>query len=151
MYVDDLNIINKAQDIEEVCNHLKTKFEMMDLTKPKYCLGLQFEYLPTWILIHQSAHGKKILEKFNMDKAYPWKTPMIVQSLEFRHRSIQTKGGRRKDTVPRGFISHCYWSPYVSCKLHKTWHHICSKSFDMSKIHSARVRISFDTSKAQWI
>jgi hypothetical protein len=34
------------------------------------------------ILVHQSANVQKILEKFNMDKAYLTRTPMIVHSLE---------------------------------------------------------------------
>jgi hypothetical protein len=34
------------------------------------------------ILIHQSAYVQKILEKFNMDKAYPSKTLMVIKALE---------------------------------------------------------------------
>jgi len=43
--------------------------------------------------VHQSAYIQKILEKFNMDKSYPLKTPMVVRSLEmekdlFRPRDV---------------------------------------------------------------
>jgi len=55
---------------------------MKDLCQTKFCLGLQLEHLPTGILVHQSAYIQKVLEKFNMDKSYPSKTPMIVRSLE---------------------------------------------------------------------
>jgi hypothetical protein len=34
------------------------------------------------ILIHQSAYVQKVLEKFNMDKTYPSKTPMVIKGLE---------------------------------------------------------------------
>jgi hypothetical protein len=34
------------------------------------------------ILVHQSAYIHKVLKKFNMDKAYPSKTPMVVRALE---------------------------------------------------------------------
>jgi hypothetical protein len=34
------------------------------------------------IIIHQSTYIKKVLEKFNMDKAYPQRTTMIVHTLE---------------------------------------------------------------------
>jgi hypothetical protein len=34
------------------------------------------------ILVHQSTYVQKILDKFNMDKAYPSKTPMVVRALE---------------------------------------------------------------------
>jgi hypothetical protein len=82
MYVDDLNIIGTELDINEACDHLKMEFEMKDLCKTKFCLGLQLEYLPTGILVHQSAYVQKILEKFNMDKVYTSKTPMVIRALE---------------------------------------------------------------------
>ena len=40
VYVDDLNIIGSPKDIKEARKHLKTEFEMKDLGKTKYCLGL---------------------------------------------------------------------------------------------------------------
>jgi hypothetical protein len=82
VYVDDLNIISNIQDIDEARNHLKTEFEMKDLGKTKFCLGLQLEHLTSGILVHQTAYIQKILEKFNMDKSYPSKTLMVVRSLD---------------------------------------------------------------------
>jgi hypothetical protein len=55
---------------------------MKDLGKSKFCLGLQLEHLLTGILIYQSTYVQKVLEKFNMDKAYPSKTHMVVRALE---------------------------------------------------------------------
>jgi hypothetical protein len=63
-------------------NHLTTVFEMKGLGKTKFFLGLQLEHIPTGILIHQSSYVQKILEKFNIDKAYLSKTPMIVRAIE---------------------------------------------------------------------
>jgi hypothetical protein len=55
---------------------------MKDLGKTKFCLGLQLEHLHTGILIHQFSYVQKVLEKFNMDKSYPTKTPIVVRALE---------------------------------------------------------------------
>jgi hypothetical protein len=33
IYVDDLNIISHAKNIDEACNHFKKEFEMKDLDK----------------------------------------------------------------------------------------------------------------------
>jgi hypothetical protein len=55
---------------------------MKNLGKTKFCLVLQLEYLPTGILVHQSTYVHKILEKFNMYKAYPSKTLMVIRALE---------------------------------------------------------------------
>jgi hypothetical protein len=82
VYVDDLNIIGHTKDIDESRNLLKMEFEMKDLGKTKFSLGLQLEHLHTGILIHQSAYIQKILEKFNMDKAYSARTPMVVRALK---------------------------------------------------------------------
>jgi hypothetical protein len=82
IYVDDLNTIGHTKDIDEAHNHLKTVFEMKDLGRTKFCLGLHLEHLHMGILVHQSAYVQKILEKFNMDKAYLARTPMIVHALE---------------------------------------------------------------------
>jgi hypothetical protein len=40
VYVDDLNIIGHTKDIDGAHNHLKTEFEMKDLGRTKFCLGL---------------------------------------------------------------------------------------------------------------
>jgi hypothetical protein len=40
VYVDDLNVIGNQQDIDEACKHLKMKFELKDLGKTKFYLGL---------------------------------------------------------------------------------------------------------------
>jgi hypothetical protein len=68
--MNDLNIISYTKDINKAHNHLKMKFEMKDLSRTKFYLGLQLEHIYMGILVHQSAYIQKILEKFNMDKAY---------------------------------------------------------------------------------
>ena len=78
MYVDDLNIIGHTRDINIACEHLMTEFEMKDLGKTKFYLGLQLEHLHSGILIHQAADVQKVLESFSLEKSYPIKTPMVV-------------------------------------------------------------------------
>ena len=52
VYVDNLNIIGHTEDIEETSAYLKMEFEMKDMGKTRFCLGLQIEHLPQGILIH---------------------------------------------------------------------------------------------------
>jgi hypothetical protein len=82
VYVDDLNIIGHTKDIDEAHSHLKNEFEMKDLGKTKFYLGLQIEHLQTDILVHQFTYVQKVLKKFNMEKTYPLRTPMVVRALE---------------------------------------------------------------------
>ena len=51
----DLNIIGNETDINEARHHLKMEFEMKDLGKTKFCLGLHLEHLPTGIFVYQAA------------------------------------------------------------------------------------------------
>jgi hypothetical protein len=78
-----------VNDINEAHNHLMTKFEMKDLGQTKFSLGLQLEHIPSGIFVYQAAYIQKILEKFNMDKAHPTKTPMIVRSLDLNKDSFR--------------------------------------------------------------
>ena len=55
---------------------------MKILGKTKFCLGLQLEQLSSGIFVYQAAYVQRILEKFNMDKSYLAKTPMVVRSLD---------------------------------------------------------------------
>jgi hypothetical protein len=82
VYVDDLNIIGHTKEVDVARNHFKMKFEMKDLGRTKFFLGLQLEHLQTGILVHQSTYVQKILKKFNMDKAYSTRTLMIVRAME---------------------------------------------------------------------
>jgi hypothetical protein len=91
VYVDDLNIIGTTRDIEETMAYLKKEFEMKDLGKTKFCLGLQLEHLPEGVFVHQSTYTKRVLEKFNMDECHPLRTSMIVRSLEADKDSFRPK------------------------------------------------------------
>jgi len=82
VYVDDINIIGNPQNIDEARNHLKMDFEMKDLGKTKFCIGLQIEHLHSGILVHQSPYIQKIVEKSNMDKSYTTKALMLVRSID---------------------------------------------------------------------
>ncbi|KAG7584130.1 Reverse transcriptase RNA-dependent DNA polymerase [Arabidopsis suecica] len=81
VYVDDLNIIGTQAEIQKATNYLKGEFEMKDLGQTKFCLGLQIEHTQKGIFVHQSTYNKRVLKRFNMDKATPLSTPMVVRSL----------------------------------------------------------------------
>ncbi|KAI3692362.1 hypothetical protein L6452_32176 [Arctium lappa] len=90
VYVDDLNIIGTPGELPRAIEYLKKGFEMKDLGKKKFCLGLQIEHLKGGILVHQETYIEKVLKRFYMDKSHPMSTPMVVRSLDvekdpFRH------------------------------------------------------------------
>ena len=58
VYVDDLNLIGTLEGLLETANYLKNEFEMKDLGKTRYCLGLQIEYFSNGIFVHQHTLKK---------------------------------------------------------------------------------------------
>ena len=82
VYVDDLNIIGTPEEISVTVNYLKKEFEMKNLGKTKFYLGLQIEHLENGILVHQSTYIEKVLKRFSMDTAHPLSNPMVVRSLD---------------------------------------------------------------------
>ena len=84
VYVDDLNLVGTPEELTKTTEYLKKEFEMKDLGKTKFCIGLQIEHFPNGVLVHQSTYIKKILKRFNMDKAHPLSSPMVVRSLDVK-------------------------------------------------------------------
>ena len=82
VYVDDLNLIGTPKELIKTANYLWKEYEMKDLGKTSYCLGLQIEYCLNDVLIHQSSYTKKVLKRFYMDKSHPLSSLMVVRSLE---------------------------------------------------------------------
>jgi hypothetical protein len=82
VYVDDLNIIGTPEELPKAVNILKEEFEMKDLGRTKFCLGLQIEHLKNGIFVHQENYIAKVLKRFYMDKSHPLSTPMVVRSLD---------------------------------------------------------------------
>ena len=85
VYVDDLNLIGTRDEISKIACSLKNEFEMKDLGKTKFCLGLQIEHLKDGIFVHQSTYATKVLKRFQMDKAHPLSTPMVGRSLDLKN------------------------------------------------------------------
>jgi hypothetical protein len=71
VYVDDLNIIGIDEEIPKTVNYLKKEYEMKDLGKTKFYLGLQIKHLADEILIHQSTYIENVLKRFYLDRTHP--------------------------------------------------------------------------------
>jgi hypothetical protein len=77
-YVHDLNLVGTPEELTKIATYLKNEFEMKDLGKTEFCLGLQIKHLPNGILVHQSTYTEKVLKHFYMEKAHPLSTQMVV-------------------------------------------------------------------------
>jgi hypothetical protein len=84
VYVDDLNLVGTPEELIKTAIYLKSEFEIKDLGKTKFCLGLQIEHFPNEIFVHQSTYTEKVLKHFYMENAHPLSTPMVVRSLDVK-------------------------------------------------------------------
>ncbi|KAJ9539547.1 hypothetical protein OSB04_032280 [Centaurea solstitialis] len=91
VYVDDMNLIGTSKELLETAEILKKEFEMKDLGKTRYCLGLQIEHRKDGILIHQENYTQKVLRHFSHHDAKPSSTPMIVRSLDIKKDPFRPK------------------------------------------------------------
>ena len=57
-----MNIIGTLDELRDTAEYLKSEFEMKDLGKTRFCLGLELEHRNSGILIHQSAYTQKMLK-----------------------------------------------------------------------------------------
>ena len=91
IYVDDINLFGTPEELTKAATYLMDRFEMKDLGKIKYCLGLQIEHKSNGILIHQSTYVEMVLKQFNMDKTHPLSSPMIVRSFNAKKDHFRLK------------------------------------------------------------
>ncbi|XP_044482003.1 uncharacterized mitochondrial protein AtMg00810-like [Mangifera indica] len=81
LYVDDLLITSSnPKDIEEFKMSIMKEFEMTDLGKIKYFLGLEVSQEMDGIFICQSKYTQEILKKFFMENCKPTATPLVLNA-----------------------------------------------------------------------
>jgi len=79
LYVDDLLVTGSSEKlIAEFKAEMISEFEMSDLGRLSYFLGIKFSENEYGIVMHQSRYAQEILRKFDMHKSNPAITPAEV-------------------------------------------------------------------------
>lgn len=85
VYVDDMIYLGSSQKlIEEFKSSMTKEFEMTDLGKLQYFLGLEVIQAKDGVFISQKKYAKDLLHRFHMHNAKPAATPMNT-SEKLRH------------------------------------------------------------------
>ena len=72
VYVNDNKLVGTSKDITNVAKYLKkNEFEIKDLERTRFCLGIHVAHLSLGIFVHQLNYTKKVLDQFYMDKSHP--------------------------------------------------------------------------------
>lgn len=81
LYVDDIMVTgNHPSFIASLLATLRQDFDLKDLGRLRYFLGLQFDYTSAGIFVHQSKYDTDLLHKFSMSECKPCKTPSITNA-----------------------------------------------------------------------
>ena len=81
IYVDDLNLVGTKDTTSHAIALLTSKFEMKDLGKTSFFLGLHIIHIPTGgIFLHQATYTRALLKRFGMHQANPLLAPMMERS-----------------------------------------------------------------------
>ena len=76
LYVDDIIVTgNHAAFITSLLAVLGTDFDLKDLGRLHYFLGLQIDYTHSGLFVHQTKYTLDLLNKFSMSGCKPCKTP----------------------------------------------------------------------------
>jgi len=69
VYVDDLIVLTSiAEEMQHIKKNLTLKFEMKDMGKFHYCLGISIEHneAEKYLLLHQKQYILNMLEKYSL-------------------------------------------------------------------------------------
>lgn len=101
VYVDDLLITGSSvSNINKFKQEMKNKFEMSDLGKLAYYLGIEVDQRNKYIELRQSAYARKLLEKAGMLSCNPVKNPMETKVV----LSKDEKGKQVNETQYRSLV-----------------------------------------------
>lgn len=99
VYVDDLLVMGSIMKmIPDIKEEMETKFEMSDLGKLTYYLGIEVIQHKDGITLKQERYASKILEEVGMDKCNASQVPMDLNvrlSKGLEERCIDEKDYRR--------------------------------------------------------
>ena len=93
LYVDDILIASRnPARVNEIKSFLSSRFDVKDIGKVSYCLGIEVEQTLGKITLSQRGFVRRILERFGMTDCKPVGTPMALGGkLEEALNTIKTE------------------------------------------------------------
>jgi len=95
LYIDDLIYTgNDELMISEFKNSMKHEFDMTDLGKMRYFLGLEVLQKSTGVFINQKKYASEVLKRFGMDKSNSVRNPIVPGC-----KLVKDEGGVKVDNT----------------------------------------------------
>ena len=77
VHVDDIFAAGNTEQLQQVHTNMSKHLRVKDLGPIRKYLGLEIEYTDGVFSVSQGHYARKILDEFDLTKAYPAPTPMI--------------------------------------------------------------------------
>lgn len=95
LYVDDLIFTGNDESMfARFKDSMRKEFDMSDLGKMKYFLGVEVMQSSKGIFISQKKYAKEVLERFGMERCNPMQNPIVPGS-----RLVKDEGGTSVDAT----------------------------------------------------
>jgi len=91
IYVDDILIFGKEQEIEKVKFEINNEFKLSDIGPVDYIIGIKFIKLKDGYFIHQLQYINKILDRFNIDNYREISNVIFKENKDLRNKSFNSK------------------------------------------------------------
>jgi len=84
VYVDDILLIGKENEVLQVKEQIKTNFSIKDIGELDFIIGIKFEKCNNGYIMHQLGYINELLKKFKLEKCKPIKNLMPIESHELK-------------------------------------------------------------------
>lgn len=100
LYVDDIILAGQTKEIvDRLKSRLMSEFKMRDLGDLKYFLGIKISRKEGRMFLSQTSYIRSMLEKFNMSKCAPAKTPLVVGNIGKKGSQASVEGVHSHDVL----------------------------------------------------
>ena len=88
IWVDDIIITSNSTDVlKSVKDNFSERFQMKDMGKLSWFLGIEFVYEEGIIKMNQTKYNERVLSRFNMQNCKPRSTPCEMNSSKVNEES----------------------------------------------------------------
>jgi len=133
LYVDDIILTgSKVALVQEVVDELSSAFDMKDMGKLKYFLGLQISYNAAGdIFVNQAKYAKDLLSKAGLSSCKPCTTPCKPHC-----QLLKTEGDALTDpTIYRSIVGALQYLTFTRPEISYAVNTVCQFMTTPSELH----------------
>ena len=88
VYVDDILLIGKENEIKNVKKQINTNFDIKDIGEVDFVIGIKFKKCTDGYIIHQKGYIKELLEKYKISQYTPVRNLKPTENKKLRNKSF---------------------------------------------------------------